>query len=84
MSQELPSPPPPEVSFLADPGQNPPAETDEAKTPPDFGNMGWRFCQQPIRKVSHAMYECRSLFALLLHSTLLLAMAPLTVRSLLT
>ena len=53
MSQELPSPPPPEVGFMMDPGQSPNAEDNEgAVLPPDFGNMGWRFCQQPIRKVS--------------------------------
>lgn len=51
MSQELPSPPPAEAAFMKDPGQNPPAEVEEEKGPPDLGNMGWRLCQQPVRKV---------------------------------
>ena len=41
LSQEIPSPPPAEI-------QN---ETENNDTPPDFGNMGWRFCLEPIRKV---------------------------------
>lgn len=47
LSQEIPSPPP------ADDIQN---ETEINYTPPDFGNMGWRFCLDPIRKVC----SCRS------------------------
>jgi len=46
MSQELPSPAPEEL--------NRPSTTDGqgAYTAPDFGNMGWRFCLKPIRKVT--------------------------------
>ena len=44
MSQELPSPPPPEVERPADGNED---------GPPDFGNMGWRFCHEPIQKVKH-------------------------------
>jgi hypothetical protein len=36
---------------MKDPGHNPPAEVEEEKGPPDLGNMGWRLCQQPVRKV---------------------------------
>jgi hypothetical protein len=46
MSQELPSPPPPEVERPADGNED---------GPPDFGNMGWRFCHEPIQKVKHPL-----------------------------
>jgi hypothetical protein len=45
LSQEIPSPPPP-----ADDVQNDETEHNN-DTRPDFGNMGWRFCLAPIRKV---------------------------------
>lgn len=43
---------------MADPGQNPPDEEGKL-APPDFGNMAWRFCQQPIRKKSNDRYGRR-------------------------
>ena len=43
LGQEIPSPPPDD---LAKEG-----EETETKTMPDFGNMTWRFCRQPIQKV---------------------------------
>ena len=51
MSQELPSPPPMELRFMQDAGQNPATETEPETAAPDLSNMGWRFCQKPIRKV---------------------------------
>ncbi len=47
MSTELPTPPPEELI------RNHPNESDEMYEPPDLGNMGWRLCKQPIRKVRY-------------------------------
>lgn len=43
LGQEIPSPPPDEVPHEG--------EATETKTRPDFGNMTWRFCRRPVRKV---------------------------------
>jgi hypothetical protein len=50
MSQQLPSPPSEELSSSAT------EEGQEGYAAPDFGNMGWRFCQKPIRKVTKDRY----------------------------
>ena len=50
MSQVIPSPPPVELSRDA---------TEDGFEPyvaPDFGTMGWRFCQKPIQKVTKDRY----------------------------
>jgi hypothetical protein len=49
MSQELPSPPPLKVERIAD------GNEDGSL---DFGNMGWRFCRQPIQKVKRSSSGC--------------------------
>jgi hypothetical protein len=46
MSTELPTPPPAELEV----GRS--TDSDEAHEPPDLGNMGWRLCKKPVRKVS--------------------------------
>jgi hypothetical protein len=51
LGQEIPSPPPQEIT-----------EYDTASTKlkevPDLGNMTWRFCLRPIRKVSVGRFAC--------------------------
>ena len=50
MSQVIPSPPPIELS------RNSTEEGHEPYVAPDFGTMGWRFCQKPILKVTKDRY----------------------------
>lgn len=50
LSQDIPSPPPPEA--VASNTEN----QEEPKGATDFGNMTWRFCRQPIRKVVKDRY----------------------------
>ena len=56
LSQELPSPPPE--------GANKDAEGYDS--PPDFGNMNWRFGKRPIRKVANDRYGRRNTTARIL------------------
>jgi hypothetical protein len=42
LSQEIPSPPPEDIS--------------QEDGTPDFGNMTWRFCKTPLRKVANDRY----------------------------
>lgn len=54
LGQEIPSPPPPETVSLrqeAPEMENKELEGTSLATIPDLGNMHWRFCRQPVRKV---------------------------------
>jgi hypothetical protein len=55
LSQKLPSPPPEEV-----------AAKFEDTPAPDFGSMGWAFCQRPIRKVANDRFGRRGTTARIL------------------
>lgn len=77
LSREIPSPPlqpsppspqltTPEPSSMA---QNPQDEATPTVSPstaplPDFGNMTWRFCRKPIRKVRHTNSSLLSMYRL--------------------
>ncbi len=52
LGQEIPSPPPPLPAAAEEDVLTKESEVVESKaTIPDLGNMTWRFCRQPIRKV---------------------------------
>jgi hypothetical protein len=55
LSRQLPTPPPPEV-----------VAKEEAESPPDLGNMGWRLCNKAVRKVANDRYGRRGTTARLL------------------
>jgi len=56
LGQDIPSPPPEDISTRDnnDDDDDDDDDNDETmkKVPPDFGNMTWRFCRRPVRKVS--------------------------------
>ena len=56
LSQEIPSPPPEEATNATSNADstddiNEDSEDKKEQSPTDFGNMNWRFCLKPIRKV---------------------------------